>query len=100
VIQASWEASRQTQNIPTRLQPEHEPLRMAVSQVQQNHAPMAETRLPSYFSENQPVSGQETSGVVTNNMHFNQQPYQSSRSLQPPLPRDNNSQLILEWRIR
>ena len=112
MIQAAWDASRQTQNRTTqnrtsRQQPEREPLRVALSsQVQQNQTlvanatPMTETRLPSYFTENRPETNTQNSGSIPNHTHTNQQPYQSSRSLQPPLPRNNDSQVLFEWRIR
>ena len=116
VIQASWEASRQTQNLATqkmasRLQPEREPIRMTLQQVQQNQtltanvASMTETRLPSYFTDNQSISGQPVSGqhnreMTQDRMDLNQLPYQSSRSLQPQLPREKDSQVIFEYKIR
>ena len=118
VVQASWEASTSqqtqnmaTQNIASRLQPEREPIRVVLSQVQQNQTldatvtPMQETRLPSYFTDNPPLSGQPISGqknhkITQDDLYKNQQPYQSSRSHQPPLPQVNDSQVIFEWRIR
>ena len=112
LIQASWEASQPvqntaTQNIASLQQPEREPIRVALSsQVQQNQTlvanatPMTETRLPSYFTENLSETNQQNSGAMTNRTSINQQPYQSSRSLQPPLPRNNDSQVLFEWRIR
>ena len=107
VIPASWESPQATQNILSGRQSEREPIRVSMPQGQQNHqlvtndGQMNDTRLPSYSTDHQTVSGQQNRHLTLEQMDFNQQqPYQSSRSFQPPLPRDNDSHVNFEWRIR
>ena len=142
VIPAAWVAAQPTQNTAVDLQPEREPIRMALTQTQQNqslnqplaanfapipesgnaiHLPgsdapqailaqpvvspsalsnniiarpnisqqnsstVSEARLPSYYTENQPVAPQQI--------------HQSSRSTLPP-QEDKDSRVLFEWQIR
>jgi len=112
VIPDSWDTSQQTQNparqiLASSQPPEHEPLRVAlppkvhpIQTLVASATPMTETRLPSYFNENRSVSGINHPEMIQDRSYANQQPYQSSRSPQTPLPRVNDSQVIFEWRIR
>jgi hypothetical protein len=133
VVPVAWEVSQPVQNTVASLQPEREPIRMALSQIPQNQTLVAnaipitelgneaqkpanttpravivqtspstatETRLPSYFMENQPVPVTQNRDRMPDQTYLNQQTYQSSRNPQPPLPAVNDSRTIFEWRIR
>jgi hypothetical protein len=67
---------------------------------QPNPSTVAETRLPSYFVENQPASVMQNRDRAPDQTYSNQQSYQSLRSPQSPLPSVNDSRTIFEWRIR
>ena len=105
VIPASWESGQVAPVVAQNRQPEREPIRMALPEVPQNQTlaasttQTAETRLPSWFLANPPEPSRQNSGMVTNPGITNQQPYQSSRSPQPPLPRENVTR-VSEWSIR